>query len=140
MLAYKAYSQQQQPTNWARIDLLLALYDGAITRLERALAALRSGDVTTARPILARVQAIVLELAAGINFDAGDPSSANLMRLYEFFAQALAGTEVRALESVLKSLTTLREGFAAVRVEAVQLERGGVIPSVDAPRHVLALG
>lgn len=139
MTGLKAYTQQQQVTSWSRIDVLLALYDGAIDRVERALAALRSGDAPGAARLLARAQAIVLELAAGVVPEAGDPSSVNLLRLYEFFARALAGGDSATLESVLKSLTTLREGFRSIRPEAVRLERSGEIPPLDGPQQVLAV-
>ena len=139
MIPYKAYAQQQTRTHSSRIDLLLALYDGAIERLEKAIFALRNGDNSTALPLLARAQAIVMELSAGINLHAGDPNSVNLMRLYEFFAHSIAKREVGTLESVVKSMATLREGFRAIRPEALQLEHGGEIPSVDGPRHVLAV-
>jgi flagellin-specific chaperone FliS len=134
----KAYAQQTR-AHASRIDLLLALYDGAIERLEKAIVALRLGDELTALPLLARVQAIVMELAAGVNIDAGDPNSPNLLRLYEYFAHGLATRELPRLESVVKAMATLREGFRAIRAEAAALERGGEIPSLDAPRHVLAV-
>ena len=134
----RAYTQHQTRTHSSRIDLLLALYDGAIERLEKAIFTLRNGDQTAALPLLLRAQAMVMEMSAGINLDAEDPSSINLMRLYEFFAHAIAKREVATLESVVKSMATLREGFRAIRAEALQLEHGGAIPSVDGPRHVLA--
>ena len=134
----RAYAQHQTRTHSSRIDLLLALYDGAIERLEKAIFALRNGDQSAALPLLARAQAIVLELSAGINLEAEDPSSVNLMRLYEFFAHAIAQRQVAGLESVIKAMATLREGFRAIRAEAIQLEHGGAIPSADGPRHVLA--
>jgi flagellin-specific chaperone FliS len=139
MLASRTY-QKQQASGWTRIDLLLALYDGAIERLDRALVALRQGDKLSAIPLLARVQTIVLELAAGTNPETGDPSSANLMRLYEFFATSLAGTELGVLESVRRSFHTLREGFQEIRDEAIQLERSGAIPSLDGVRILSAVG
>jgi flagellin-specific chaperone FliS len=140
MSALTAYRQQQQANHWTRIDLVLALYDGAIERLDRALSALQAGDEIQARGLLGRVQAIVVELAAGIHIDAGDPNSANLLRLYEYFAHTLAGTELSKLTSVRKSLAMLREGFRAIRPEALSLERMGTIPSLDGPRLILAVG
>lgn len=140
MSPMKAYKQQQQPTSWPRIDLLLALYEGAIERLNKALPLLRAGDETAARHYLARVQGIVLELAAGINLEVNDPASVNLLRLYEFFVHATAGTDPKQLEAVLRSLTTLRDGFREIRRDAVELERTGAIPACDSPRMMVAMG
>lgn len=139
MIATTAYRQSQQPTSWARIDLLLALYDGALERLDGALRALKAGDAPAAVPLLARVQAIVLELAAGVRLDVGDPSAVNFLRLYEFFARCLAGTDLPRLESVRRSMATLREGLRGIRQEAVELERSGAVPRVDGGQ-VIAVG
>ena len=48
MNPYLAYKNSQNPA-WTRIEMLLALYDGAIERLETAVAALRK--TTRPRPV-----------------------------------------------------------------------------------------
>ena len=70
MLAYQKY-RQDEPTGWTRIDLLLALYDKALERLDRAEQALRANDTATALPQLAKTQLIVTELAAGVRVEGG---------------------------------------------------------------------
>ncbi|MBY0228116.1 MAG: flagellar protein FliS [Gemmataceae bacterium] len=127
MIPSRAY-RQQQDAGWTRIDLLLALYDGTIDRLRRALAALRQGDPAAAAPLLARVQMLLLQMAAGINPDAGDPSSADLLRLAEFCIHAAASGEAEKIEAAASCLETVREGFRAIRDEAVRLERSGAVP------------
>jgi flagellin-specific chaperone FliS len=127
MIPSRAYRQQQE-AGWARIDLLLALYDGAIERLHRAVAALRRGDDAAAGPPLARAQLLVLQMAAGINLDVGDPSSPNLLRLAEFCVHAIASRGPDKIEAAARCLETTREGFRAIRDEAVRLERSGAIP------------
>jgi flagellin-specific chaperone FliS len=135
----KAYKQQEAGV-YSRIDMLLALYDGAITRLERAVGLLRGGKPDEAKPLLARVQMIVMEMAAGINMDVGDSNSPNLLRLYEFVVHSIAEGGLENLEGSLEVLRTLQEGFVAIRPEAVQLERSGQLPCLDAPRTIAAMG
>jgi flagellar biosynthetic protein FliS len=138
MIPARAY--RRQPEAGCRIDLLLSLYDGAIERLKAALDALRRADGEKARPLLVRVQMIVLGLAAGVNLEVGDPASANLLRIYEFCVHALTQGKVEEVASALNCLETLREGFRAIRDEAVQLERSGEIPPIEATRLVETVG
>ena len=139
MIPSNAYRKQQN-TGWTRIDLVLALFDGAIERLDRALEALKAGDSATAWPLQGRVQTIVMQLMAGINLDVGDPNSINLMRLYEFCTHHLSQQDIPKLESVRRVLDTLREGFRAIRDEAVNLERTGAIPPADSIRLLATVG
>jgi flagellin-specific chaperone FliS len=130
MNPYRAY-QGRAYSNWLRIDLLLALYDGAIERLEAAVAALRKQDRASAAPLLARARLIVAGLISGV-----DPSQGELavqfLRLYEFVNRGLEAGSVKGLEGALRVLRTLREGLRAIRPEAVELERQGHIPPADA--------
>ncbi len=135
----RAY-RQQQDAGWTRIDTLLALYDGAIERLQMALAALRRGDGEAAGPPLARAHLLLLQMAAGINLDAGAPSSPGVLRLVEFCMHAAASREPDKLEAAVTCLETVREGFLAIRPEAVQLERTGVIPPLRASQVVEQYG
>lgn len=140
MTPLRTYRQHQEAVAWTRIDMLLALYDGLIDRLGRALAALESNDSGTAGTLMMRSQTLVMEMLAGVNPEAGDPASKDLIRLYEFVANAIARADKRHLESAIRVLGTLREGFRGIRAEAVQLERDGVIPSLHSPGAVLATG
>lgn len=130
MNPYRAY-QGQAYTNWLRIDLLLALYDGAIERLESAAAALRKQDRAAAAPLLARARLIVAGLIAAVDSSQGQ-LAVQFLRLYEFVNHSLEVAGVKELESALKVLRTLRESLQAIRPEAVAMERNGLIPPADA--------
>jgi flagellar biosynthetic protein FliS len=130
MNAYLTY-QKQQPINTTRIDLLLALYDGAIERLTNAVAALKVNDRARATPMIARVQLIVCELAAGVRPDINQEMGTNFLRLYEFIVHQLKTPEIANLLAAIKVLNTLREGFEHIRSEAIQLERSGQLPQVQ---------
>ena len=129
MNPYLAYKNSQNPA-WTRIEMLLALYDGAIERLETAAAALRQNDAAKARPLLNRAMAIVAELAAGLDFRYGEVPF-NLLRLYEFAIRCIGVQSVEKVEAALRVLRELREGMLGIHDEAVQLERDGLVPPVN---------
>ncbi len=117
------YAKYQQLTpSWTRIDMLLALYDGAVERGEQALAALERQDQAAARKLLVKARLIVMGLASGVIPD-GDPVTTNMLRLYEFAQHALEQGSVEDVRGALKVLRILREGFQKVRPEVVALER-----------------
>ena len=133
----KAY-RQTQATSPKRIDLLLALFDGAIERLVRAQAALDHGDAIGATSLAARAQLIVLELAAGVRPEVMPEVSGNILRLYEFAANQLKDVTVTSVGATIQVLSTLRDGFRSIREEAIHLEDAGTIPAVQESSLVAA--
>jgi flagellin-specific chaperone FliS len=131
MNPYQKYRRQDETLGWTRIDMLLALYDKALERLDRAEAALRTGDTATAIPQLSKTQIIVTTLAAGVRVEVNPEANTNMLALYGFVVNELARASVAGIESSRKVLRTLREGFEAVRAEANELERTGRLPSAD---------
>jgi flagellin-specific chaperone FliS len=55
----------------------------------------------------------------------------NYLRLYEFVVHRLKDLRLPNLADAIKVLTTLREGFAAIRDEGVAMERRGELASAD---------
>lgn len=138
MNPYKAYQKAEPTAGWTRIDMLLALYDGAVERLDRAAAAVKAGTPEAAVPLLARVQLIVSELAAGVRVDVDEQLGPNYLRLYEFVADRLRKPEAGRIADARKILATLREGFEAIREEARELERTGKLAPAGDLRMVHA--
>src|SRR5262245_41765135 len=103
MNPYAAY-QRHEATASTRIDLLLDLFDGAIQRLEKAIAALKQGDKAAAEPLLLHTQLLVGGLAAGVIPD-GTETTTSMMRLYEFVIHSL---KARGLEEVTGALCVLQ--------------------------------
>jgi flagellin-specific chaperone FliS len=132
---HRAYQQQSTP-NWTRIDMLLALLDGTIERLQSGLAALHHGETAGARAQLGRAHVMALELAAGINLAVEDPASVNLLRLYEFVAHSTSHSDPIGIETSINVLKTVRDGFRSIRQEAIELERSGKLPPPDQPMLV----
>jgi flagellin-specific chaperone FliS len=131
MNPYLAYKRNEPSTGWTRIDILLALYDGALERLDKAEAALRSGSRAAAIPLLARTQLIVSELAAGVRLEGNEQAGTNILQLYEFVTHQLRQPELTAIANARRILQTLREGFAGIQAEANELERTGRLPPAD---------
>jgi flagellar protein FliS len=126
---YATYQQQTTPA-WTRIDMLLALFDGGIERCEQALAALQRQDLRGAKNLLAKARLIVLGLASGVVPD-GDRVTTTMLQLYEYAQHALAQGSIEDVQGALNVLRILREGFQKIRDEAVDLERRGLIPSIQ---------
>lgn len=139
MNPYLAYRRSDEPTGWTRIDLLLALYDNAIERLDKAATALADGDTWAALPQLAKTQLIVSELASGVRLDVDHDRGVNMLRLYEFVANELRNTRSEGIRNARAVLHTLREGFEAVRDEANSLERSGMLSAADSLRMIQAI-
>ena len=138
MNPYRSYKQHEPASGWTRIDLLLALYDKALERLDKAEGSLLAGEPQSAVPQLAKTQHIIAELAAGVRVEVNPEANTNLLRLYEYSATELAGPSLASIANVRKVLRTLREGFEAIRAEANELERTGRLESADRAQMVLA--
>lgn len=139
MNPYQKYAQTQQVAGLSRIDLLLALYDGALTRLGKAEMALTNGDVPVATPYLCKAQLIVTELAAGVRLDVDEQMGTNMLRLYEFVVHELKTPRLENVRNAKKILTTLREGFEGIREEANRLEKSGQLVAADRMQMVLEM-
>jgi flagellin-specific chaperone FliS len=106
--------------------MLLALFDGAIERLEMAAASLHRGDRMTALRLLSRAQIIVCELAAGV--DLHYAHAREFLHLYGVVATGIAAATNKDTEGCLRVLRTMRASFSSLRDEAIRLEREGILP------------
>jgi flagellar protein FliS len=125
-IAYK----QQYSVSITRIDQVLALYDGAIDRLEQACAALEGADAKTALRHRVRAQLLVGGLASCLDLSRGE-LPINLLRLYEFAADSIREGTLEKLRGAINVLRILREGFQKIQPELARLERTGAIPGAD---------
>ncbi len=137
MNPYNKYQEQTSPS-WTRIDMLLALYDGAVDRCEQALSALAGGDTVAAKARLVKARLIVMGLASGVVAD-GDPVTTDILRLFEFCLHQLEKGGEADMRSALNVLRILREGFQKIRPEAVELERRGAIPPINTQTTLQAM-
>jgi flagellin-specific chaperone FliS len=131
MNPYRAYTRSERASGWTRIDLLLAVYDKALGRLDRAEEALRNRNEGEAVFHMAKAQLAVSVLAGGVRAGDGNELGVNMLRLYDFVVRQLTEPKLERIQDARKILTNLRKGFEAIREEANTLERSGRLPSGD---------
>lgn len=97
--------------------LVVLLYDGAGRFLARAAAAVRDGDAGAAGEPLHRVHAILDELLATLDLEAG-PVAERLQSIYLFCKRTLIEAQLERdadrIERVAKLLGVLREAWAEI--------------------------
>jgi flagellar secretion chaperone FliS len=134
-----AYSQPAAP--WTRIEMLLAAFDGIISRLEQAQDLLDENDVIKAQPLLLKSQQIVLALYEGIDLRFGKIPE-NMQNLYLFVLTCIGMGPKLDVPAALKILRTIREGLNGIRGSAGEMERRGELsPVLEDPRmlrHIVA--
>ena len=130
--------KNQRAAGWARVDMLIALFDAGIQRLRRARDAFRENDTATAKREVLRVQRIVLELIAGLDLSYGD-IPANLKDLYFFILNSLVDGGMKEVETAIQILSGLQEAFEQIRLEAISLENAGEIPPADDSQNMEAI-
>ena len=116
-------------TTASRGQVLLMLYEGAMKFCRFAIDATKRKDLAEKGRNILKIQDIINELVVTLNHDVGGELSKELERLYNFMIDQITianmKNEVKPLETVLKLLETLHEGW----VEAVgQVGRYGGDP------------
>lgn len=126
--ALKAYGAQRA-ISWTRIDMLLAIYDGAIDRIAKARTALESGRHEEVEEHRAAAQKLVIQLVAGIDLQYGETVE-RIHQLCVHVTTQLSTPTVESFAHCSEILSTLREGFQGIREEAIRMEADGEIPSI----------
>ena len=111
-----AYRKAQVTTS-NPVQLVVQLYQGAATFLERAIQAMERNDVEQAHVALIRTQDIITQLRATLNHDAG-PLAQNLESLYDYFWRQLILANVKKdptiAREVLGHLRKLQEAWSTI--------------------------
>ncbi|MCB2184821.1 MAG: flagellar export chaperone FliS [Deltaproteobacteria bacterium] len=113
------YGQNQyRKTQVATVDrgrLIVLLYEGAISFLNKAKAAVDEKDIPTASGLINRALDIIDELNASLNMDQGGDIAANLRRLYLFMVDQLVKAKIKGekepIDEVIRMLTTLNDAW-----------------------------
>ncbi len=139
-------AQQQYVTTQVgtadRLQLVIMLYDGAISFLGQARERMMAQDAAGKGLLIGRALDIIAELNASLNFQAGQELATNLFHLYNFMTSHLTKANLNwdftALEEVLAMLQQLRETWAEVahRARRGELEENGEAVNA-APRRNL---
>ncbi len=122
----EAYKRQSVFGGWTRVEMLLQIYDRAISSVEGCKIASVNHDATAYAKNLIDAQKAILAIHSGLKPDEHDVAY-NIARLLHF---VLVSIEKKDFDGAGKVLLGLREGFAAVADEANQLERDGEIPAM----------
>jgi flagellin-specific chaperone FliS len=120
--------RQPYSLGWTRADMLLAVCDGIVQRLDLSAAAMRQGDRMTALRLLTRAELLVCELVSGV--DPAYPNAAAFLRLYEITSRAISAATPEQTEVALRIVRTLRATVAGFHDEASRLEREGTLPPI----------
>ena len=132
----------QPAVQWTRIEMLLAAFDGTISRLETAQVLFEQNETLKATHYLLSAQQLVLALYEGIDLRYGE-IPANMQQLYLFVLGCIGVGKKLDLPAAIKVLKIIQSGLLHIKDTAKQMERQGEISSVpDVPiqllKHIVA--
>lgn len=100
------------------LELVVLLYDGALSAIVQAQAAVEARDLVAKRKALSKGLAIIDHLQSTLNMDEGKDVAEQLDRLYVYVTDKLIEFNVQgraqALTEAHSVLTTLRDAWASV--------------------------
>lgn len=123
----KSYNKQTLFGGWTRIDMLIQLYDRAISSLSGASEALTVGDDHTYARLFLDAQKTILAIHTGLKPDEYEIAF-NVARLLHFVLSAI---EQKNFRDAIMVMENLRDGFVGIADEANELERTGQIPAFE---------
>jgi flagellar protein FliS len=114
MDAIRTY-QANAITTQSRGRLIVLLYEGAIKFLRQAQKELEAGNMAAKGEYINKAVAILHELDACLDLEAGGEIARNLRKLYHFMIQHLNDANIhrdpQRIQSVINCLTDLNEGW-----------------------------
>ncbi|MBI3544849.1 MAG: flagellar export chaperone FliS [Deltaproteobacteria bacterium] len=109
--------KQTSVTTASRGQVLLMLYEGAIKFCRIAIDATQKKDLAEKGKYILKVQDIINELVVTLDHNVGGNLSKELERLYNYMIEQITEAniknDVKPLQTTLKLLETLYEGWAA---------------------------
>ena len=112
MNPYQKY-MQQSVTTMTPAQLLIALYDKAITEINKAIIFIEDHDIPKAHNSITRVSEIVdtLDAHLKVKYEISD----NLAALYQYFRERLVEANIKKdpeiLKEILPMITEIRDAF-----------------------------
>ena len=110
--------------------MLLALYDAAIAAITSGAKACQDGDTTQRDACRLKSQRLVLGIIDGLALDSEGPQR-DVLRLCLFVFDELRSDSSNRWAKSAEILSTLRDGFAEIQLEAREAELAGQIPSIE---------
>lgn len=100
------------------LELVVMLYDGALTFMTAAQDAIQRGDISARRTAISKTLAIVSELQSTLNMDQGGQIAVSLDELYRWSSvrllDAAAANDVAPVIEVAQVFRTLRDGWSDI--------------------------
>ena len=121
------YKKQNLFGGWTRIEMLLQLYDRAISSISATKTALEADDQQSYAKFFVDSQKTILAIHTGLKPDEHDVAY-NIARLLHFVLRCL---EEKNFEQAILVMTELRAGFGAIAAEANELEQQGEISPME---------
>lgn len=129
MNGYQNYSIENQISGWTRIDMLLVLYDRAISEISAAQNASLKGDTALMAKKLIECNRFLLALHSGLNIDEY-PLAVDIARLLHFVMYQL---EQKKFSEAIYFLEKLKSGYEGIRDEADAMEKQGKFTTLETP-------
>ena len=128
-----------------RLQLVVMLYEGAISFLRQAQEKMAQKDASGKGLYLGKAMDIIAELNASLNFKEGGEVAANLFRLYNFMTAHLTRANLNwvqeAVEEVLALLSQLKEAWEEVcrKAKTGELKETEETPTAPPRQHLGSL-
>ncbi len=130
--AASAYRKTELVTSDDPKKLILMLYEGSIRFLEQARAGIVSGDIRRRGENLSKVLAIIGELNASLNIEAGGETAEFLRGLYMYMLTELPKVSINNdMEIVDKSMRYLKELKKLWEQRVMGRQTGVAVPSPE---------
>lgn len=110
--------RQTQVRSRTPLELVVMLYDGALTFMTAAQEAIQRGDIPARRTAISKTLAIVSELQSTLNMEQGGQIAVALDELYRWSSvrllDAAAANDAEAVTEVAQVFRTLRDGWSGI--------------------------
>jgi flagellar protein FliS len=122
------------------LNLVVALYQGALDATRQAESALRAGDIPVRTKAINKALSILTELLLSLDMEKGGEIAQNLKRLYNYMQVQLLTAHARQLPEpiveVTSLLSTLLEGWReAASTQTAVLEQAPSVADQGAAKH-----
>ena len=120
-----------QSLAWTRIDMLLLIYDQAVTTLNEGARLLENNRASDLTPVSLKAMRTLLMIADGLNLNHGELPT-QVLRLVVFSLDQIKTQSPEAWRSASDVMSKLREGFQEIQEQARKDEYEGRIRALDA--------
>ena len=120
-----------QSLAWTRIEMLLLIYDQAVTTLNEGARLLENNRASDLTPVSLKAMRTLLMIADGLNLNHGELPT-QVLRLVVFSLDQIKTQSPEAWRSASDVMSKLREGFQEIQEQARKDEYEGRIRALDA--------